>query len=444
MTIFRKLFSAAIAVLVVALSMAVASAKTVIEVWGIPADDLGKNLLAQRFNEIQDQYEIRVVHGAFGFDESPEKLMTAVAAGTAPPVVLLDRMTVAEWAARGALMPLDEIAERHGISKADYHPAVWESSMFDGRLYALPSHFNLTASYFYNVDAFSAAGLDPNRPPATWDEWLEVTRATTITDGQGRITQSGFQFGYHALLYLLSWQNGGAYSPDPYTLTANRPENVEALEFVKQLYEAVGGREAYDHFSSSAVTGTGQDTFAAGLAAATRGGTWMIDVYRTYAPDLNYRVAPMPIPPGGQPANILGGRSMVIMNGTRGEKLEGAIAFVTWVAKEGGRVVWEGGRHLPARVEDYEALLAGDEEIWGLWALNHDTFAKARLMEQLQELPYGRYRPINPVNAYLYDQLIRAWDDVTYGRMTPQRALDEVQRDVQRQLDRFWQTQRGR
>ncbi|NLA59134.1 MAG: extracellular solute-binding protein, partial [Firmicutes bacterium] len=122
--------------LLLVLLSSVVSAKTVIEVWGIPADDPGKNFLASDFNAIQDEYEIKVVSGAFGFAESPEKLMTAVAAGTAPPVVLLDRMTVADWAARGALMPLDAIAERANIKRSDFVDAVWEACMFNGKLYA--------------------------------------------------------------------------------------------------------------------------------------------------------------------------------------------------------------------------------------------------------------------------------------------------------------------
>lgn len=429
-----------ISALLLAVVGGTAASKTVIEVWGIPADDVGKNLLASEFNAAQSEYEVKVVHGAFGFAESPEKLMTAVAAGTAPPVVLLDRMTVADWAARGALMPLDAIAERADIKRGDYVDAVWESCMFNGKLYALPSHFNLTCSYLWNKDMYATAGLDPESPPTSWDEWLEVTRKTTVRDSDGNVVQAGFQFGYHALLYTLSWQNGGRYSPDPYALTANMPENVRALEMVGKLYEAVGGRTAYDLFDSSTVTATGQDKFSGQSAAAIRGGTWFMDVYEKYAPDLNYGLTTMPIPQAGVRANILGGRSMVIMNGTKGKQLDGAIAFATWVAKEGGLVVWKGGRHLPAKNEDFERLMAGDPDVWGLSPVFEP--GKARIHKQLEDIPYGRSRPINPVNAYLYDQLVRAWDNVTYEKMTPQEALDDVQTEVQRALDRFWSTQR--
>lgn len=429
-----------ISALLIAVIGGTVTAKTVIEVWGIPADDIGKNLLASEFNALQDEYEIKVVPGLFGFQDSPEKLMTAVAAGTAPPVVMLDRMTVADWAARGALMPLDGIAERVGVKRSDYVDAVWEACMFDGKLYAFPPHFNLTCSYTWNKDHYANAGLDPESPPATWDEWLEITQKTTVRDAEGNVVQAGFQFGYFALLYLLSWQNGGLYSPDPFTVSVNRPENVEALNMVARLHEAVGGRNAYDFFAASTVTATGQDMFSGGASAAKRLGTFDIEAIERYAPDLNYGVTTMPIPEGGTRTNIVGGRSMVIMTGTKGKELEGAIEFITWTARDGGLAVWRGGRHFPAKIEDFNRLMTGDPEVWGLNPLGERHKAAVRI--QLEDIPYGRNRPINPVNAYLYDQLIRAWDDVTYGEKTSQRALDEVQAEVQKSLDRFWSTQR--
>ena len=44
----------------------------------------------------------------------------------------------------------------------------------------------------YNKDHFRQAGLDPEKPPETWDEWVETIRLLTLRDKQGRILRSGF------------------------------------------------------------------------------------------------------------------------------------------------------------------------------------------------------------------------------------------------------------
>lgn len=56
----------------------------------------------------------------------------------------------------------------------------------------------------------------------------------------------------------------------------------------------------------------------------------------------------------------------------------------------------------------------------------------------LADSPNGHEFPVLPVTSLYRNQLITAMDYVLYGRKTPQRALEAVQKRVQRELDR-WQ-----
>jgi ABC-type glycerol-3-phosphate transport system substrate-binding protein len=44
---------------------------------------------------------------------------------------------------------------------------------------------------YYNKEAFAAAGLDPEAPPATWDELVEMGKTLTVRDASGNVTQWG-------------------------------------------------------------------------------------------------------------------------------------------------------------------------------------------------------------------------------------------------------------
>jgi multiple sugar transport system substrate-binding protein len=111
-----------------------------------------------------------------------------------------------------------------------------------------------TPTLFYNADIFRAAGLDPNRPPRTWDEMKAM--GTQIRERTGR-----------PALYIacieLDWctqsihlSNGGrVLSQDRKTIMFGQPETVESLKIWQDLFTAgvhlkQTGAEALDSFSA--------------------------------------------------------------------------------------------------------------------------------------------------------------------------------------------------
>ena len=145
-----------------------------IQFWHGLAQPLGGLLegFANEFNQSQTRY--RVVSSFRG--SYPETMVAAIAAfraGTAPHIVQMFEVGTGTMMAAGrAIRPLHELLAESGVQVNwdDYLPAVrGYYSLADGRMMSMPFNSS-TAVMFYNRDHFTRAGLDPNRPPTTWQE----------------------------------------------------------------------------------------------------------------------------------------------------------------------------------------------------------------------------------------------------------------------------------
>ena len=162
---------------------AAAQARTPIEMWiGLtgPAQELLMQF-GQEFNEKQDRFTVNVSFRG----QYPEQRAAAIAAFRAgnPPHIMqmFDAGTGDMFAARQAVVPVSEVYSLAGLefdSSIFLAPAAGYYGSADGTLFSQPLNVS-TAVMFYNKDIFTAAGLDPEAPPATWPEVIEAARAIT-------------------------------------------------------------------------------------------------------------------------------------------------------------------------------------------------------------------------------------------------------------------------
>ena len=71
----------------------------------------------------------------------------------------------------GLAAPMDQILDEDFLN--DYYPNILEAHSVDGTVYGAPLYVSPFV-LFYNKDLFEQAGLDPNSPPTTYDELLEI------------------------------------------------------------------------------------------------------------------------------------------------------------------------------------------------------------------------------------------------------------------------------
>jgi multiple sugar transport system substrate-binding protein len=104
------------------------------------------------------------------------RLATQAAGRNAPDLIQMDYRYVAEYARRGALLPLDEFLGK-SLDISDFDKASLDSCKVDGKLYGINIGNNSNA-LIYNKAAFQKAGV-PEPIDVTWDKFFELAAAVT-------------------------------------------------------------------------------------------------------------------------------------------------------------------------------------------------------------------------------------------------------------------------
>ena len=176
----RTLITASTALATVGSARARAQTKTSIVWWhamtGVLAEQI--NRIASEFNASQSDIELRAVYKGT-YTETLTAVIAAWRANQAPHLVQIFEVGTGSMLAAGpATKQVWQLAQETGIAldPAGYIPGVrGYYSLSDGRLASML--FNSSTSVmWYNKDMFEKAGLDPEKPPRTWDE----TRAAAL------------------------------------------------------------------------------------------------------------------------------------------------------------------------------------------------------------------------------------------------------------------------
>lgn len=378
-------------------------------------------LIATKFNESQDKYEVEVTIVP-GSETDVAKLMTAVAAGTGPDVYLLDRFTTAQRAVAGALTDLTPFIERAGWNPQDeFLEFAIEESAWAGKIYSLPFDTDVRGLYYRKAD-FREAGLDPDAPPATIEELDEVAAKLTK-----RITERRFErFGLIPWLgqgwhYTWGWAFGGEfYDPATRKLTCNDPAIVESFAWQQRIAEEYG--IATIQGFASAFGSEAQDPFITGKISMIIDGDWKPAGLQRFGPDVEYGVANIPVKAGVGPTTWAGGWALAVPRGAK--NADGGFEFARFASGPVGQEIYSRDTaHLPT----LKAMADRGDLYTDPY---HETF--------LQMLPFARSRPALPVGALLWDELTAARDYVINGDKAPQKALDDVVERVQAELEKHF------
>ncbi len=434
-----------------------AQAKTKLVVWGLQssAETAGLDAQVAEFERRNPDIDASLLSlGAGGMN--PQKLMTSIVGGAPPDLINQDRFTIGDWASRDAFEPLDDfIKGDKEIAKNNFYPAAWNEALYKGHVYGIPTSIDDRVLY-YNRKIFREAGLDPNKPPRTWEELQETALKLTKRSKNGSYDRIGFIPNYgNSWLYLYSWQNGGEFmSADGRVCTMDNPRTVGALQYMADFYKKLGGYDAVNIFQSG-FSGNEQDPFFTGKVAMVVDGSWKLDGIARYAPDLDFAVAPAPVPAErlkgegvfkGQAPYITwtGGSSLAIPRGAAHPKE--AWRFIKWMTSIESNVIASRAQQKfnQAKGRPFVFSLSSNRlvnaELLKQFPLQSARLQKAQQME-VAMLPTAKYRPVTFIGQTLWDAHVRAFERACGGLLSPQAALTEQRGLVQKELDKSFARQ---
>ena len=207
------------------------------------------NGMVTKFEGENPDIDIEPVY-AGNYNQTMQKVQTAVLGGNPPDIAVVEISELFSLLQMDALIPLDKYIEQEGGEGflANFHKGFLGNAYGrDGKIYGFPFQRS-TPILYWNKDMFRAAadklraaGLDPDRAPASWDELVEYAKILTIREGNqtkqyGLIIPGGWN---DWIFEAFSRQNGmQLIKEDGLTVTFNSPENLEALKlWVKLMQE---------------------------------------------------------------------------------------------------------------------------------------------------------------------------------------------------------------
>lgn len=291
------------------------SAGTTITFWnsftGADGDMLVE--LVNRFNE-ENSYGITVdMDISSDFDS---QLSTAFAAGTGPTMILSSsayRFTYGDY-----MQDISDVFDKTELNKDDFIQSYLDYCSEGDSLYFVP--FQIVGYYMYwNKDLFEAAGLDPETPPATWDEWEEF--AGKISDESKNVYGSGISYDYgYQIAHIMQRFGGLAVTDDNGSWKANFADNAGYIDFLNMYKNMVNNGD-------NPLEADTDSMMSAGQVGMTVGGPWVTAGLDTAG--VNYGIGLIPQGAAGDMNSVEVLGFSVTTQASDAEK-EAAYRFMEW------------------------------------------------------------------------------------------------------------------
>lgn len=212
-------------------------------------------------------------------------VLSQFSSGNEPDLLMLDNPQLAEFAAKGLLVPLNSLGS---IQTSEINPANLAETTYQGQLYAMPLYTN-TIAIFYNKMLLQQAGI--TTLPATWAQFAADAKraargnvagfAFSGLAGPGNVT---WQFD------PWSWSNGGT------TAHADSTAAIQALSFLSGMVKDGAAPKDVVNWNQTQVI----QEFEAGKAAFAENGLWNIPALEQQFPKLKWGVIEIPTQAAGQ------------------------------------------------------------------------------------------------------------------------------------------------
>lgn len=359
--------------------------------------------VVDEYNASQDQVQVNLT--VIPSPEYDDKLKVLLAGDSDVDLVDIRGMAqVSTYANSGALLDLTEKIGSGDIDTANYGE-MWGTSSVDGKYYALPTRSTCWALY-YNADLFDEAGI-PYPEQLTWEEYGDL--AKQLKDKLG--VYGGYWVPW---IYQFAAIQSGVYVDNEDT-----SKIAYSLELLNRFYNT-----DQSHMPYSEIVATNPDyisEFSSGRAAMIPNGEWCVQMLledeKAGETDINWQVAPMPVPEGVEPGTTWGQFQFAAITSTCKHPDE-AYDFLQYLCGKEGSVVYSKNGMIHAYAGE-EAATAYKE------AAGRDSVSVFFDAKKIQEQP----------NTKGYDEIINAFNENVQLYLLGEKTIEETMENFSKQRD---------
>lgn len=400
------------------------------------------------FRELVDEFEakfakehgrpLEIEIGRVAHEGLETKLKSAALSDTTPDICRIDVAHVATLAWGSAAVRLDTSKSKFfsDLDRVRKHfvPAALDSNLvpvpngkggFETGLYGVPEQTNCLvlfrnrALFRERAEALTRAGLDPDRAPATWDEFVSYGKALTTPD------HAISAFGMENTLWwsLPFYFSGGAdiFLPDPdrvYTSALNSDAARRTYQYWVDLSRKEHQFEGHTvHVEGGFWKGEANSnkSFLEGRLAMVMSGPWNVPLFRTRIPEI--AASTVPAGPAGSISTV-GGSNLVVLP-TCVDR-EAALAFLEYVTSDAYQLRWS--RKLGQIPVSIEALEKAKDSADSLLRVFMEQMRTARARPTLPN-----FEPVENIFQEQMELTLRGHQDVTEAlRRVDERIEAEV------------------
>ena len=390
------------------------------------------NDLAKNFNASQKNYKI-VPTFKGNYDESFTAAVAAFRAGNAPHILQVFEVgTATMMASKGVTVPVGKVMKDSGEK---FDPKAYVSAVAgyytapNGEMLSFPFNSSTTVFYF-NKDAFKAAGLDTSKAPATW---AEVTLAAAKLKASGHKCPLTIAWqGWTQLESFSAWHNvefatkGNGLQGMDARMKVNSPLHVRHIENLANM--AKQGLFVYKGRAS-----VPEASFISGECAMT---TTSTGFYGNVAKNAKFNFGMGPLPyyqdvPGAPQNTVIGGASLWVMAGKKADEYKGIAQFFNYLSStEVQAATHQRTGYLPITTAAFQLT-----EKSGFYQKNPGTDVGVNQMirkvtDKSRGIRLGNYVQIRGIED---EELEQVWS----GKKTAKEALDSIVARGNDQLERF-------
>jgi sn-glycerol 3-phosphate transport system substrate-binding protein len=441
MTFTKRQIIQAMAATCVVASLQTAQAQTEIQWWHsmVAVNNEWVNDLAKDFNAKQKDYKIVPVYKG-SYDESMTAAVAAFRAGNAPHILQVFEVgTATMMASKGVVMPVGQVMQDAGFKfdPTAYVPAVaGYYTAPNGQMLSFPFNSSTTVFYF-NKDAFAAAGISTDKPPSTWPE-VALAAAKLKSNGHKCPLTIAWQ-GWTQLESFSTWHNtelatqGNGMRGLNARLVANSPLHVRHIE-------NLGNMAKQGLFVYKGRNNTAESTFVSGECAMI---TTSSGFYGNVAKNAKFGFGLSTLPyypdvPGAPQNTVIGGASLWVMSGKKAEEYKGVATFFNYLSNpEVQSASHKRTGYLPITLAAFKLT-----EQSGFYKQNPGTDTAVNQMirkttEKSRGIRLGNYVQIRAIED---EELEQVWA----GKKTAKEALDAIIKRGNELLERFEKANSGK